>query len=71
MRLVDGLKSQICAVYQVKSIVGCPARLRKLSTGCEKESNGEHFWPAIISMFERVDNLYLALEEVHRRTKFD
>jgi hypothetical protein len=29
------------------------------------EYNGEHFWPAVESMFERIDNPYLALEEGH------
>jgi hypothetical protein len=71
MRSANGFKLRRFAVFQLKSVVGCPARLRMISTGCEMESNGEHFWLAIKSMFERIDNPYLALEEVHKKIKLD
>jgi len=42
-------------------VKGVDARLRRISTGCEMEYNGEHFWFAGNSMSEGFDKPYSAL----------
>lgn len=47
-----GLNIQRFSIFQEKSDVGCPARLRMISTGCEMAYNDKNFYPAGKSISE-------------------
>ena len=50
-----GLNDDDLLFFKRNSLWDVRQGFRMISTGCEMESNGEHFWPAVESMFERID----------------